>query len=172
MKQVAQGLKFLHSVNVVHRDIKPANILYDFDGNWKISDLGLARLLDTSMTPRTGTPLYFAPEQMQKHYDSRVDVFAFGLIIFEICYPIRNFEHHRDCFKGLRKSEIRFPKVTDRLSTFPNEMVDLIQGMLKRKPEERTSIQTVITLLDNLFPEVIEEVVQANVNPVPLDDQN
>lgn len=62
LKRTARGLKFLHSVNVVHRDIKPASILYEAKGNWKISDLGLARLIETSMIPKTGTSAYFASE--------------------------------------------------------------------------------------------------------------
>lgn len=63
MKQVAEGLQFLHHNQVVHRDMKPANILFDQKSNWKISDLGLARVkVDTSMTPGVGTPMYFAPD--------------------------------------------------------------------------------------------------------------
>ena len=151
LRQVAQGLKFLHSVNIVHRDIKPANILCDADGNWKISDLGLARLIETSMTPKTGTPAYFALEQMKKHYDSKVDIFAFGLVVFEVCYPIRNFEHHRDCFKGLRKSTPRLPCKNDRLSTYPASFDDLIKGMIKSNPNERTRIDEVITFFDNIL---------------------
>lgn len=46
MKQVAEGLKFLHGVRVIHRDIKPANILFDLQSNWKIADLGLARVME------------------------------------------------------------------------------------------------------------------------------
>lgn len=148
MKQVSKGLKFLHENEVVHRDMKPANILYDQNSNWKISDLGLARIVETSMTPKAGTPLYFAPEQMQRHYDSRVDVYAFGLIIFEICYPIRNFENHRDCFKALRKSVPKFPEALERLQNYSTEFETLIRGMLQRLPEDREKIDEVVTFLD------------------------
>ena len=71
MKDVSKGLKFLHGQcapngspsPVVHRDIKPANILRHKNGTWKISDLGLSRLVDTTMTPGTGMPFYSVSEQ-------------------------------------------------------------------------------------------------------------
>lgn len=148
MKQVAGGLKFLHDNGVVHRDMKPANILYDQHFNWKISDLGLARIIDRSMTPTVGTPLYFAPEQTQKHYDSKVDVYAFGLIIFEICYPIRNYEHQRECFKGLRKSKARFPEAEARLPIYSTEYDDMIRGMIQETPAMRTGSDDVVLFLD------------------------
>lgn len=147
MKQVAEGLKFLHESGIVHRDIKPENILYDQRSNWKISDLGLARIIATSMTPAVGTPLYFAPEQDEKHYDSRVDVYAFGLIIFEICYPVRNYGHFRDSFARLRRIPPLLPGMEARLSNYSEEHENLIRGMIQRLPEDRTSIDAVVSFL-------------------------
>ena len=56
-------MKCLHSDTLVHRDIKTGNILCDRNSNWKISDFGLAEIHQSSMTPRTGTEWYIAPEQ-------------------------------------------------------------------------------------------------------------
>lgn len=68
--------------------------------------------------------------------------------MFEVCYPIRNFEHHQDCFKGLRKSTPRFPTVVERLPTYSPAFDDLIKGMIERSPSERTNIDEVIEFLE------------------------
>lgn len=143
MKQVAAGLKFLHERDIVHRDMKPANILYDQASNWKISDLGLAKFMERWMTPETGTPRYFAPEQLQTDYDSKVDVFAFGLIIFEICYPVRDERHHYDCFRALRRTTPQFPAPETRLPYYSTRYDDLIKGMIHRSKLDRTSINDI-----------------------------
>ena len=142
--QTANGLKFLHSLNVVHRDIKPANILLGLNGTWKISDLGLARLIETSMTPKTGTPNYLAPEQNDKHYNSKVDIFAFGLITFEICYPLKDYDHMKQCFKKLRKKPARFPDAKERLQNYAAGFEDLIRGMIKKSPVKRMEHDEII----------------------------
>lgn len=147
MKQVAEGLKFLHENDIVHRDMKPDNILYDHGSNWKISDLGLTKVVDSLMTPRVGTPLYMAPEQTRRRYDSRVDVYAFGLIMFEICYPMKDEQHYKDTFNGLRNSTPRFPGKEARLSNYTTKHTNLIRGMIEHKPDSRTSIEDVLTFL-------------------------
>ena len=88
--QIAKGLQYLHSNNLAHRDIKPANILHDSSRNWKITDFGLTREIAFSMTSKAGTREYLAPEQGDKHYDAKVDIFALGLIAFEIACPLEN----------------------------------------------------------------------------------
>lgn len=153
LKQIAQGLKFLHSVNIIHRDIKPGNILWDSNGNWKISDLGLAKLASTSMTPATGTPPYFAPEQWNTYYDSKVDIFAFGLVVFEVCYPMTGYGNHLNCFNGLRNSPPKFPSIVGRLPNYSAAFdSELITGMTKRNPDERMTIDQVITFLNTYLP--------------------
>ena len=75
--------------NVVHRDIKPGNIIYDRDsGIAKITDFGVARLLDSSGT-RTGTvlgtPSYMSPEQVAgKKTDGRSDLFSLGVTLYQM----------------------------------------------------------------------------------------
>ena len=61
---IAKGMSYLHSKNVVHRDLKPENILIDDRGNVKLCDFGLSRLTtnDVEMTQQVGTPAYMAPE--------------------------------------------------------------------------------------------------------------
>ena len=87
--QVADALSYAHGRKVVHRDIKPGNIIYDRDsGVAKITDFGVARILDASRT-RTGTvlgsPSYMSPEQVAgKKTDGRSDLFSLGTTLYQL----------------------------------------------------------------------------------------
>jgi calcium-dependent protein kinase len=89
--QVAKGLDFLHSINIVHRDIKPENVLKQIgkDGKetYKITDFGLSSNREKLMTSKIGTAYYVAPEildgraEREGGYDKSVDVWALGYLL-------------------------------------------------------------------------------------------
>lgn len=72
----------------MHRDLKPGNIFLDKDGNVKLGDFGLSRIMNNeSVYARThvGTPYYMSPELMQEqHYDEKVDIWSAGCILYEM----------------------------------------------------------------------------------------
>jgi serine/threonine protein kinase len=84
-------MQYVHSHGIIHRDLKPSNILLDEQWRGKISDFGLSRVLSGEGLPSAGigTPFYAAPEQLTSKYDGKVDVFAFGLILYRLlgCVP-------------------------------------------------------------------------------------
>jgi serine/threonine protein kinase len=83
---IVLGMRFLHAHAVMHRDLKPANILIGAGGRPKIGDFGRSRLttVDLTLTHQVGTPLYMAPEMYKDgDYTSAVDVYSFGLILYE-----------------------------------------------------------------------------------------
>ncbi len=88
LKPVAEALDFAHRNGIIHRDIKPANILIDKSGRPFLADFGVARILTSTMT-QTGTTVgtlnYMSPEQIKgQTVDSRSDVFALGVILYEL----------------------------------------------------------------------------------------
>ncbi|KAJ1469524.1 kinase-like domain-containing protein, partial [Baffinella frigidus] len=91
---VCKGMTYLHSMSVIHRDLKPGNLLMSAVQTpsgpqliVKVADFGLARVQDTArtMTGGIGTSQYTAPEVLRsERYDNKVDVFSFGVILWEI----------------------------------------------------------------------------------------
>lgn len=86
--QICSGLREAHAQGIVHRDLKPENVMIDAHGNIKIMDFGIARSMEagTRLTgAMIGTPAYMAPEQVSgKPVDYRTDIYALGLILYEM----------------------------------------------------------------------------------------
>ena len=89
IQQVCQALEAAHRVGVIHRDLKPQNIMQDGTGRILVMDFGLARTLEgdgmTQTGAMVGTMEYMSPEQaLAKDLDQRSDLFALGLILYEL----------------------------------------------------------------------------------------
>lgn len=94
-QQLCAGLDAAHRAGILHRDLKPGNVIIDRDGNARILDFGLAavdgRVGEEDV--RAGTPAYMAPEQLAgKEVTPRSDVFALGLVLYELFTGRRAFE--------------------------------------------------------------------------------
>lgn len=92
--EICDVMSYVHSSGAIHRDLKPQNILLDKEKNIKLTDFGIATLIKVetqtqstfSKTHGIGTPGYMAPELLQNtgKYDHKVDVYAFGMILYFI----------------------------------------------------------------------------------------
>ncbi|KAG1330248.1 putative Serine/threonine-protein kinase HT1 [Cocos nucifera] len=84
---IARGMEYIHSQGVIHRDLKPENILFDEDLCVKIADFGIAceEAYCDALAEDPGTFRWMAPEMIKhKHYGRKVDVYSFGLVLWEM----------------------------------------------------------------------------------------
>lgn len=86
-RDLTEALIRCHQEGIIHRDIKPANIFVTPNGDYKLGDFGIARILDDTQFAYTsiGTRAYASPEQTrQETYDHRVDIYSLGLTLYEL----------------------------------------------------------------------------------------
>ncbi|TPX45567.1 hypothetical protein SeMB42_g00651 [Synchytrium endobioticum] len=140
-RQILRGLEYLHSLNppVIHRDLKAENIFINGNnGQAKIGDLGLAiEKHREHISSVLGTPEFMAPELYDEHYDEKVDIYAFGMVILEIVtkeYPYSECSNqpqiYRKVMQGIKPAALT--KVTDEDT---RQFIDLcIQSDPKLRP--------------------------------------
>ena len=153
-KQVVNAVKYVHERGLIHRDLKPSNVLFSLDGTIKVGDFGLVThageispeqftVFDDEAnkqhTRHAGTTLYMAPEQMSSRlYTEKVDIFALGLILFELVYSFDTQMEKVRHFTDAR--QLKFPK--NFRTRFPQE-AELIFAMLQKHPESRPTAQEI-----------------------------
>ncbi|HUG18312.1 MAG TPA: bifunctional serine/threonine protein kinase/MFS transporter [Planctomycetaceae bacterium] len=106
---LADALQHAHQHQVIHRDLKPANIMLDKNGDVRLIDFGLAKVVDEISLTQTGdflgTPMYMSPEQVSGRIglDARTDIYALGLILYELLtltHPARG-ESRKDVLRNI-----------------------------------------------------------------------
>jgi serine/threonine protein kinase len=123
-------MRFVHSSGFIHRDLKPSNILLNGRGEALVADFGSARpeQYEATWSHEAGTVHYAAPEQYQEEIEctSKVDVFSFGLILYEILVGSPVFPSSMQPFPVMRKLlEGKMPPIPDKCGT-------VIQNLISR----------------------------------------
>mmetsp|Transcript_21344 Transcript_21344/g.39048 ORF Transcript_21344/g.39048 Transcript_21344/m.39048 type:complete len:499 (-) Transcript_21344:392-1888(-) len=137
--QVATGIQHLHSHGIAHRDLKPENIMLGRDLKAKIADFGCVSQKSARST-LCGTACILAPEMIVGlSYDHRVDVWALGVLLFEMVVGFSPFESGEGIIKTcerIMKEDLQ-GSVLERV---PIVVRPLIGGLLQRNPDERMPI--------------------------------
>ncbi len=133
MWDVASGVAALHERELVHQDLKPGNVLFDEDARLFVTDFGLASLRRRSETPTpiAGTPAYMAPEMFHGNASPQSDVYAMGIMLFELLTGRLPFTGD---LPTLRDQHTRAPlPVTELASSIPASIVDIIERAAHKK---------------------------------------
>lgn len=140
--QALDGLGHAHQHGIVHRDIKPANLMRLPDGSVKVMDFGIARLLGSSRMTQTrhtvGTAEYMAPEQIRsKDVDARTDVYALGVLLYEMLTGRVPFEH--ESFFEVMQAHLQETPDPPRQfeASIPDGLEDVILRALAKEPADR-----------------------------------
>jgi eukaryotic-like serine/threonine-protein kinase len=147
IQQVCQALDAAHSVGVIHRDLKPQNIMQDGSGRILVMDFGLARTLQGDGMTQTGalvgTVEYMSPEQaLGKQLDQRSDIFALGLIFYELLTGNKPFVAESDIASLVKRTQERATPVSDVDRQIPAALSGIVSKCLERNPAARfASIQ-------------------------------
>ena len=164
IEETALALTAAHEKGFVHRDLKPDNIfLQQREDRWpevKLLDFGLAKLMpEAGFSPfktktgvMLGTPEYMSPEQARgTGVDYRTDIYALGVVMFEIMAGRRPFVSSGDPFATLMMhAEEPPPSLKNFVSDLPEEMVQLVDTMLAKDPASRPSLAAVRTVIKRL----------------------
>jgi serine/threonine-protein kinase len=140
--QILEALGYAHGRGVVHRDLKPANILITPEGQSKIMDFGIAHVVGSDLTEAgelLGSPYYMAPEQFepQASVDPRTDLFAFGVVLYEMLTGERPFagDSIARIAKAILHEEPAPPEQRD--GTIPPVLNAIVLRCLRKDPMAR-----------------------------------
>ena len=168
LHHVALGLSYLHgqTPQIIHRDLSANNILLSYDMTAKISDLGVARILNLTplqvsrMTETPGTPAYMPPEVMvaDPHYDTSVDEFSYGVMMvhvftaewpFPTVGPTRVDPSNPDVLIPVTEAERREEFIRNIGQDHP--LTDLIRRCLNNNPQRRARAVEIVQRMGDLI---------------------
>jgi eukaryotic-like serine/threonine-protein kinase len=140
--QIAAGLAAAHAKGIVHRDVKPANVMVMPDGRVKIVDFGIAKLADQSRLTRDGTAVgtagYMSPEQIRgEAIDARVDVWALGVVLYEMIAGRAPFAADTDQVRVRRILTHEPAPIPTLRPGVPPDLARIVERALAKDPAER-----------------------------------
>lgn len=147
LREIAKGLTYLHDSGIVHRDLKPGNIFYE-DGYVKIGDYGLSKSMAadqrSNQTVTVGTVHYMAPEVGDGRYDRSIDIYALGVLTYEMLTGELPFN-------GQSPAEILIKHATAPVNTakLDQPYARVIRKAMAKNPDDRYT--TVQELVEDVF---------------------
>jgi translation initiation factor 2-alpha kinase 4 len=160
VRQIIDGLEYLHSVGLIHRDLKPANIFLDKNNNIKIGDFGLAvkdkrkglksisekgvavinsPSLVNQYSQNIGTTYYISPEQEKGgNYDKKTDMYSLGIIIFEMFCSLKT-ESEKAKYLGMLRENEELSEEYLKKKKIPHNVYEIVKLLTSINPSCRPS---------------------------------
>jgi len=163
--QMCVGLDYIHHKKILHRDIKALNIFLTKDGDIRIGDLGVAKILADSVNfahTMVGTPYYLSPEMCEeKPYNEKSDIWALGCVLYELCVQKHPFQAHSQGTLILKIIKGRYSPVS---SFYSQELIEIVNLCLNRDYKKRPTASTLLRKQS-----VIDKAKSLNISlqPVP-----
>lgn len=155
--EIASGMEAVHSAKIIHRNLKTTNILISVDDHVRVSDFGCSYLYSTedqmnSMTVDVGSIKFMAPELVNKcsRYDNKVDVYAFGTIVFFILTGGK--------MPKISMADVGIGKKAKIPSSVNKRAQKLINWCWEKKPEERPSFSQILEFIKNKNFMIIDDI--------------
>ena len=152
MAQIFLAIDYLHKAGYIYRDLKPENILIDKEGNIKLTDFGLSKMIpneENNINSNTicGTLEYMAPEIIKgKNYDKSADWYSFGIVLYQmICGDVPFKLKSRNIDEISYETDIKYP---EKIS---NEAKDIISKLLEIEPEKRLGYKSSDEIKNSAF---------------------
>ena len=149
---ICLGIKVIHQKNLIHRDLKPENLFITKENKVKIGDFGISKQLDVNnkyANTSIGTNNYMAPEVIKgESYNEKVDIWAFGCIIYElftlnVCFESKSLFGFVDKILNKQHGKINLKK-------YNSKWQDLIDLLLNKQYNKRPEIDEVYKLIQNV----------------------
>jgi predicted Ser/Thr protein kinase len=140
--EICNALAHAHSLGVIHRDIKPENIMIRDDGRVKLTDFGIAQVIDVQRLTVTGqllgSPAYMAPELVEgKRIDFRADIFSVGTLVYQLAtsdLPFKGKNPH-EVLKRIAEGRFVDPEVANPI--VGGQLARIIRKALAHEPADR-----------------------------------
>jgi serine/threonine protein kinase len=157
LDRLAPALDEAHGRGVIHRDLKPGNILFDQQDRPYIGDFGIVKITQIGAPTLTqeggvlGTPAYMSPEQARGHItlDGRSDVYALGVILFEMLTGSQPFQADTPMAVALAHVLDPVPHILPRRPDLPPETDAVIEKALAKDPDDRYPTATALAAAVN-----------------------
>jgi serine/threonine protein kinase len=177
--ELADALTRAHHLKIIHRDLKPANVLVAEDGTIRLTDFGVARLIEKEAVTHSGdvmgTVKYMAPEVLSSgEIDTRADIWSFGVMLFELLTGNSPFERPSIIETIMAITSAPVPDLEKLRPDCPAALVDLIYRMLDKDSHRRISSVRLVgaeleVILQGHTPQFLAEALPLRAEPKRFD---
>jgi serine/threonine-protein kinase OSR1/STK39 len=174
LRETASALNYLHHSQQIHRDLKAGNILLDLDAHVYLSDFGVSASMRDSKVRQTfvGTPCWMAPEvlEQKKGYDYKADIWSLGISALELANGAAPY-HNYHPLKVMKNIIEQPPPVLSKSAGWSNDFVKLVADCLQKDPNDRPSIDVLMTKHKAFFDKADRDEVVRILSQLPPVEQ-